>query len=1529
MKTLRFVAVGVAAIMFCSALVFPGVVGAQSAPMPTSNDVCSSVNKTDAEVAACLESQIGALLGEISGLQSELAQVGGGSGGGGGNVTTPQPGQSGGGGGGVGPVAPRPSACVELTQNLKIGDRGPEVSKLIKMLVSGGYGKLTASDVSVAIFGEKTAAAVVEFQEKYASEVLTPFGLAKGTGYVGKYTREKLNQLYGCSAVSGGGSGGSVPTAEAKPDVGVSRNPTSPLGPYARGATGVTIAEYTLSAEKVSYVSSVTVRMGPGGSSFQNLKVFETTPGVSTLQVGTTQATLGDGQDYTFQGLTGPGGTTNTPFGVMKDRAVTVRLVADVLSNAAPGTRNVLTKFVGCRASNPSGDSLSCGNAAGADVVVAGQSVVQVSLDSGLSPAARQVEMGSTNVTLAAFRFTEISNVEDVKITDFTIYDTVDSPLTTKSSFYNLRFYKSTDLVNPVATAGVANVTNSGSSYYYDLHFGVPVVVPQSGSITLVLKGDVASYGSGGATENKSHVFSLGLFSLGSAVGATSNNTASVRLSSPRGNPVTVVRTLGAQQPSLGTSSITIVSPTGGTYRAGDSIPVTWTSQGIGRDATISFELHNEAWSAGQGFFPPSTNDGFETLYTTSTLPTGTYNLWVSFRENLGQPRYTFRTGVQFTITGLASIAQPSITGVLTYASDKDYAGQQGQFRGGVGANGNANDWLWGVGVYWPGGRVSAIKSITVTHDGTSEAWSTSNALINGNTPYPIVVIEGNAVTGMQLNYNYNQTIAVGPGAGTQTLLLYGQMERTTFAGGTVTVVFEDNTSVRATLASYSTSTVGQPSIAVLSPLDGATHVRGTLTRVGWRTQGLSGTKLVSIDLRSGNQRYHVDDVGSGNEERAELIDLDHSDEPFGDVPDGVYTMTACINLSPLQPVCDTVEGVKVVTQGAVQPSVTVSWPTFGTSVSAGEILNVKWATENVSAADVVMAQVFLRSSYDGKSVELWRGGNDKIRQVPIPAATQTGKYEIDVVASVNGKSYMGTSGTFSVTGPTSGTTQPTLISVSPESGSSGTNVVLIGSGFIPTAVVNLCGAEYKPVSVSADGKQIVFVVPEELKTKASLCTIYVSNKNGTYTNQDKTFRLTSSVQPSITVLSPNGGETFMLGQQVDIRWSSSNVSRVSLDLYNPNTGALLLKNLVSVAGNPGNVSWTIPSYVEPGRYWLRVGTCLDPLVNCNTSGSVDPVSMNGVYDGSDEPFLIINIASQPMPPTWTQPAPAVSGGSGTGGTGTGGTGTGGGGGSAATQPGQTVGGGGSGGVAGLRSIEFTANPAAVVTGDPSTLALTFPQWAFSCSAPWNSSIQSSGSYNTGALTATKTYTVSCKDASGNSESAEATVYVGQDSRATIPPASSPTYYGTTQPSAASPAYTYGSSAGTTGGTTQPQTSGKPVIYSLSPSFGLAGTVVTVTGINFTSNVVVTFTNDLGNGTSFGPTSNGTSFTFTVPNFVAGAYYVKVDNYSQLSDPIPFTLTASGSSVTYNYAPTPQASQLGSVVNSLGTLLELLQKSLR
>ena len=88
--------------------------------------------------------------------------------------------------------------CHNFNRDLKYGNAGEEVRALQTALEKQGFYNRTIT----GSFDEFTASAVVGFQEKYKKEILSPWGLEHGTGYVGSTTRKKLNELYGCGVVS-------------------------------------------------------------------------------------------------------------------------------------------------------------------------------------------------------------------------------------------------------------------------------------------------------------------------------------------------------------------------------------------------------------------------------------------------------------------------------------------------------------------------------------------------------------------------------------------------------------------------------------------------------------------------------------------------------------------------------------------------------------------------------------------------------------------------------------------------------------------------------------------------------------------------------------------------------------------------------------------------------------------------------------------------------------------------------------------------------------------------------------------------------------------------------------------------------------------------------------------------------------------------------------------------------------------------------------------------------------------------------
>jgi peptidoglycan hydrolase-like protein with peptidoglycan-binding domain len=115
---------------------------------------------------AQLQAEIQSLTAQLTQLQAQLAAAGG--------TTT--------------------TWCYTFNNNLSIGMSGNAVTELQTALQKDGE-----SVTITGTFDDQTASAVTAFQEKYQSQILSPYGLSYGTGYAGKSTRAELNSLFGCT----------------------------------------------------------------------------------------------------------------------------------------------------------------------------------------------------------------------------------------------------------------------------------------------------------------------------------------------------------------------------------------------------------------------------------------------------------------------------------------------------------------------------------------------------------------------------------------------------------------------------------------------------------------------------------------------------------------------------------------------------------------------------------------------------------------------------------------------------------------------------------------------------------------------------------------------------------------------------------------------------------------------------------------------------------------------------------------------------------------------------------------------------------------------------------------------------------------------------------------------------------------------------------------------------------------------------------------------------------------------------------
>ncbi|HNT52593.1 MAG TPA: Ser-Thr-rich GPI-anchored membrane family protein, partial [Candidatus Syntrophosphaera sp.] len=119
--------------------------------------------------------------------------------------------------------------------------------------------------------------------------------------------------------------------------------------------------------------------------------------------------------------------------------------------------------------------------------------------------------------------------------------------------------------------------------------------------------------------------------------------------------------------------------------------------------------------------------------------------------------------------------------------------------------------------------------------------------------------------------------------------------------------------------------------------------------------------------------------------------------------------------------------------------------------------------------------------------------------------------------------------------------------------------------------------------------------------------------------------------QPAITVVSPNGGETWDAGSTYDITWTYQNLEGdVRISLVGPTASQQqLITEATPIAS--GQYSWTIPATVAPGLYKIHIVW----------------VTLLTVYFGdlSDAPFLIQGGTPPPPPPVPSLTLTAPNGG--------------------------------------------------------------------------------------------------------------------------------------------------------------------------------------------------------------------------------------------------------------------------------------------
>lgn len=137
------------------------------------------------------------------------------------------------------------------------------------------------------------------------------------------------------------------------------------------------------------------------------------------------------------------------------------------------------------------------------------------------------------------------------------------------------------------------------------------------------------------------------------------------------------------------------------------------------------------------------------------------------------------------------------------------------------------------------------------------------------------------------------------------------------------------------------------------------------------------------------------------------------------------------------------------------------------------------------------------------------------------------------------------------------------------------------------------------------------WTVPNNISTQ---CKIRISDAEGTDA-ADESDRVFSIRQPpSLTLLSPNGGEIWRVGEQRTIRWNSVSVGNISID-YSTNGGLWWQPINSNFSASAGSITWTIPN-TPSTRCHVRIYDVANQLTIYDQS--------NYVFTISSDPYLAI-----------------------------------------------------------------------------------------------------------------------------------------------------------------------------------------------------------------------------------------------------------------------------------------------------------------
>ncbi len=430
--------------------------------------------------------------------------------------------------------------------------------------------------------------------------------------------------------------------------------------------------------------------------------------------------------------------------------------------------------------------------------------------------------------------------------------------------------------------------------------------------------------------------------------------------------------------------------------------------------------------------------------------------------------------------------------------------------------------------------------------------------------------------------------------------------------------------------ASFSlTGSMDPPTLTVTSPNGGEVWQAGTTQAITWTSTHTTGSEWLTIELYEGDQycgSLGGTTVGSGGYDwaipawtangdnyRLRIVFYQSSDV-FEDFGDGPFEITG----------------------SAGNPTLTITSPNGGETWQAGSTQTITWSSNGIAGDSSITVSLYQGETYRMQIGSGPVGSGSLVWAIPAWIGDHT-QYRVCTsiwLESVGQVEDCG-DGFFSITGSTP---PPAITLTSPNGGETwqaGT------THSITWTSANTTGDEWVSASLYAsteyigeiggtfaEAGSVAWQIPPWIGDRTDY-RVRLSMSSGFEMFEDYSngsFTITGSTPPpTITVVSPNGGESYQAGTTQTISWTSTHVSgqeSANIELY---AGDVPLGTIGTTQIGTGSFAWSIPPWIgDRADYRVRIAL-------------YDGGGLGTFEDDSNAPFTI---SDSTAPPTITVTSP-------------------------------------------------------------------------------------------------------------------------------------------------------------------------------------------------------------------------------------------------------------------------------------------------